>query len=186
MMMTMKKTALSLSMLFVASSLLAVPASADTINLSLTNPTQTGNPGATLTFAATLSAPLANSAAVFLNGDSVNVSIAGATIDDSGFFLNFPLSLSPGAVFTETLFTVVLPANLTPGSHNGFFEILGGSDPSALNSLASANFQINASSPVPEPGTWVLLATGFGLAGICMLRCRFRNQPRLVTAGEPV
>jgi hypothetical protein len=176
-MMTMKKTALSLSMLFVAGFLLVVPASADTINLSLTNPTQTGTSGATLTFEATLSAPLANNGAVFLNGDSFSVDIAGAALDDSGLFLNFPFSLDPGDSFSEVLFTVALPANLAAGVHDGFFEILGGSDPGAFNLLASVNFQIDGSSPVPEPGTWVLLATGLGLAGVWMVRCRFRNQP---------
>jgi len=173
----MKKTALSLSMLFVAGFLLAVPASADTINLSLTNPTQTGTSGASLTFDATVSAPPANSGAVFLNGDSFSVDIANATLDDSGFLLNFPFSLNPGDSFSDVLFTVGLPANLAAGIHEGFFEILGGSDPRALNLLASVNFQIDGSSPVPEPGTWFLLATGFGLAGVWMVRCRFRNQP---------
>ena len=46
----MKKTALSLSTLMLAVLLFAAPAFADTLNLTLTNPIQTGTPNATLTF----------------------------------------------------------------------------------------------------------------------------------------
>jgi len=161
----MKKTALSLSMLMLAVLLLVAPAYADTLNLTLANPIQTGTPNGTLTFNATVSAPLANSATVFLNGDNFNVSLVGATIDDTDFLLNFPLSLVPGNSFTGDMFTVSLPSVLAPGTYNGFFEILGGSDAGAQNTLATVNFQINAPAAVPEPGTWILLATGLALFG---------------------
>jgi len=163
----MKKTALSLSMLMLAVLLLvASPALADTISLTLSSPVQTGGPGSTLTFGATVSAAIANGATVFLNGDSFNVDIAGTNpIDDSGFLLNFPLSLDPGGSFTGTLFTVALPASLASGTYNGFFAILGGANSSTLGELATVNFQIStpSQSAVPEPGTWVLLATGLGV-----------------------
>jgi len=164
--MMMKKTALSLSMLVLAVLLLAVsPALADTISLTLINPVQTGAPGSMLNFDATVSAPFGNGATMYLNGDSFDVSIAGPSpIDDSGFLLGFPLSLEPGDSFTGTLFSVLLPSGLAPGIYNGFFEITGGVDPSMLNELATVDFQINAESPVPEPGTWILFATG-----LCML-----------------
>ena len=155
----MKKTALSLSMLALAVLLLAAPAFADTLNLTLTSPIQTGTPNGTLTFDATVSAPLANSGSVYLNGDNFNLSLAGAMIDDTGFF-NFPLSLDPGQTFTGILFTVSLPSVLAPGVYNGFFEILGGSDPFTQSTLATAPFQINGPAPVPEPGTGLLLLTG--------------------------
>jgi len=161
--MNMKKTALSLSTFMLAVLLLVAPACADTLNLTLTNPTQTGTPNATLTFDASASAPFSNSGALFLNGDNFNLSLAGATIDDSGFLLNFPLSLLPGEGFAVTLFTVSLPSVIAPGTYNGFFAILGGSDPGAQNTLATVNFQINAPAPVPEPGTWLLLATGLAI-----------------------
>ena len=151
-----KKTVLSLSLFMLAMFLPAAPAWADSITLVLSQPTQTGGPGSTLTFDATVSAPLANSATVFLNFDNFGDNIPGSTIDDSGFLLNFPLSLDPGDSFTGTLFSVALPPGVAVGSYTGFFEILGtGAD--SLNPFATDNFQINTT---PEPGTWVLLATG--------------------------
>jgi hypothetical protein len=164
--MTMKKTAFSLPMIVLAVLLLvASQASADTISLVLSNPVQTGAPGSTLSFDATVSAPLGNGATVYLNGDNYGIDIAGPSpIDDSGFLLGFPLSLDPGDSSTGTLFTVALPSGLAPGIYNGFFEIAGGVDPSALDELVTVDFQINAESPVPEPGTWILFATG-----LCML-----------------
>lgn len=156
----MKKKALSLSTLVLALLLLVAPAFADTLNLTLTNPIQTGTPNGTLTFDATVSDPISKNGTLFLNGDNFNVSLAGATIDDSGFLLDFPLSMNPGDTFTGTLFTVSLPAVIAPGTYNGFFEILGGSDPAAQDTLATVNFQITTPAAVPEPGTWLLLGTG--------------------------
>jgi hypothetical protein len=175
--MMMKKKALSLSMLVMAVLLLvSSPALADSISLTLSSPAQTGVPGSTLTFGATVSAPIANGATVFLNGDSFNVDIAGPNpIDDSGFLLNFPLSLDPGGSFSGTLFTVALPANLASGMYDGFFTILGGANSLALDELATVSFQIStpSQSAVPEPGSWVLLASGLGVlaAGIFGCRC---------------
>jgi hypothetical protein len=160
--MKMKKTALSLSMLALAVLLLVAPASADTLSLTLSNPVQTGAPGSTLTFGATVSAPLSNSATVFLNSDNYNVNIPGSTVDDF-FLFDFPLSLDPGHDFTGTLFSVTLPSIVAPGIHTGFFEIFGGSGPDTGNLLATANFQISTPSAVPEPNTWLLLATGLGV-----------------------
>ena len=114
---------------------------------------------------------------MFLNADNYGINIAGPnSIDDSGFLLNFPLSLAQGADFTGTLFTIALPSNLLPGVYNGFFEIHGGSDANAQNLLATVNFQISTQtqSPVPEPGTWVLLATGLGVLAVGIFS---RHQP---------
>jgi hypothetical protein len=165
-------------MFLLAVSLLVAPALADTINLSLTTPTQTGSPGSTLTFGATVSAPLANGAAVFLNSDNFGDNIPGSLIDDAGFLFSFPLSLNPGGSFTGTLFSVALPFNLSPGTYNGFFEILGGASGNAQNSLATVDFQINASSPVPEPGTWLLLVTGLSILSTWILSSRDSSQTR--------
>ena len=47
------------------------------------------------------------------------------------------------------------------GAHHGFFEIDGGSDPNALDPLASATFTV---TPVPEPATALSLIGGLLLA----------------------
>jgi len=134
-------------------------------------PSTDGRSGSTLIFDATVSAPFANSATVFLNFDNFGDTIPGAsTIDDFGFFFDFPLSLDPGENFTGTLFSVALPPGVAPGSYTGFFEIFGGSSADAVNPLATVNFQINAT---PEPGSWVLLATGLGILAIGIFRCRY-------------
>ncbi len=164
----MKKTALSLSStLMLAMLLLVAPAFADTLNLTLTNPIQAGSPSATLTFDASASAPFSNSGTLFLNSDSFNLSLVGANIDDTGFFINFPPTLAPGEGAAATLFTVSLPAAFAPGTYSGFFQILGGSDPGAQDILATVNFQVTTPAAVPEPGTWLLLATG--IAALAML-----------------
>src|SRR5258708_31808017 len=63
---------------------------ANTITLTLNNPTQIAAPiGATILFNATISAPTTNKANVFLNGDDFTVS-SPLTLDDTDFFLNFP------------------------------------------------------------------------------------------------
>ena len=155
-----KKTVLSLSLFLLAMFSPAASAWADSITLVLSQPTQTGGPGSTLTFDATVSAPFANSATVFLNFDNFGDNIPGSTIDDSGFAFNFPAILAPGVGFSGALFSVTLPPNVAAGSYTGFFEIFGGSSAGAGDPLATVNFRINAT---PEPGTWVLLATGLGI-----------------------
>jgi PEP-CTERM motif len=155
----MKRTTFTLRLFVLAiASLLSVPAHADTITLTLTNPVQVGGLlGTSLDFDATVSAPGKNSGDVFLNADSFNVD-APLTLDDDGFFFGFPLSLSPGQTFSGLLFTVFLPTNTPNAIYNGSFSILGGADGSAANDLADVTFQVNT---VPEPATLLMLGSGF-------------------------
>jgi hypothetical protein len=156
---SMKRTIFTLGLFVLAAgSLLSVPAYADTITLTLTNPVQVGSGslGSSLDFDATVSAPGKNSGDVFLNSDSFNVD-APLTLDDDGFFFGFPLSLSPGQSFTGLLFTVFLPTNTPNAIFNGSFSILGGADGSAANDLADVTFQVNT---VPETTTILMLGTG--------------------------
>jgi len=155
--------------IFLLAIFLMVPslALADTLTLSLSNPVQSATPGSTLTFDATVSAPSTNAAPIFLNSDNYTIE-SPLTLDDSDFF-NFPLSLTPGGSYTGALFTVTLPSVLAPGDYTGSFEILGGANGSALDTLASTGFQV---SPTPEPGTVLLLATGLGLLAFVMHRRR--------------
>lgn len=162
----MKKKALSISMFLLAMFVLVPLASADTINLTLSNPVQSGAPGSTLSFDATALAVADKLGPVYLNGDTFNLA-SPLTLDDTGFLLNFPLVMSAGDSTTDLLFTVLLPAGLAPGTYTGFFSILGGLDPAAQSTLATVNFTVNAAAPVPEPETWALI--GSGLAALMMV-----------------
>ena len=137
---------------------------ADTITFTLTNANGSlqGVPGGTLTYDATVSASASNGGAVFLNGDSFNVT-APITLDDSDFFANFPLSLAPGASFTGDLFVLTVPPNTPFGVFLGTFTLLGGADGSASDTLGTVNFSVTT---VPEPSSMVLLLTG--MAGLAM------------------
>lgn len=161
----MKKTALSLSM-FVLAVLLFVPlASADTINLSLASPVQSGAAGSTVNFTATINAVADGLGPVYLLADSAGITGPSTlTVDNTPFFFNFPLSMTGGDTVTDTLFSVFLPSDLLPGTYTGFFTILGGVDPSSFSTLGTVDFTINSAAPsaVPEPSTYALMATGLG------------------------
>ncbi|HZS52911.1 MAG TPA: hypothetical protein VFA65_00805, partial [Bryobacteraceae bacterium] len=123
-MMKLKMTLASAALVTIALSPIA--AYADTINFTLTNPNgAVSYLGGSLTYDATVSAPASNSAAVFLNGDSFNVT-SPVTLDDSDFFSNFPLSLTPGHSFTGGLFVLTVPPHLPVGTFLGTFTLLGG------------------------------------------------------------
>ena len=169
----MKKTVRTLSMfslfVFAATLLLSSRTFADTIDLSLSAPVQSGTAGSTVSFFATVSAPNSKGDTVFLNGDGFDVS-SPLTLDDSGFFNDFPLSLDPGDSFSGTLFSIALPSNLAAGLYTGSFTILGGADGNAQDTLASVDWQVNVAptgSTVPEPESLMLLVAG--LPGVALL-----------------
>jgi hypothetical protein len=157
----MKKSALTL--LFAVLLLVSSRAFADTITLTLSDPTLSGVPGSPLDFIATISAPSTNTGSVYLNGDSINVD-SPLTWDDSPFFANFPFGLDPGTSATGVLFTITIPADAAITDYNGSFELLGGADGDAQDLLATTNFEVNA---VPEPSNVLLVATG--LAGLAFV-----------------
>lgn len=130
------------------------PACADTIQLALTSPNQTASPGDTVSFIATVTAPLTNTGSVFLNSDSHTEDL-GLTVDDSPFLLNFPLFMNAGDSTTDVLFNVTVSG---PGTFSGFFDLLGGADASSSDLLATAHYSITVSA-VPEPETILLMAT---------------------------
>lgn len=161
----MKKTTYPLSTLLAILLICCTSAFADTLNLNLSDGMQSGAPGSTVSFFATVSAPAANDATIFLNSDNFNVD-SPLSLDDDGFFFGFPLSLDPGDSFNGLLFTVDIPTNAALSTYNGFFEILGGADGNASDLLSTVQFQVNvaSASAVPEPSSIFLLATGlFGM-----------------------
>lgn len=129
--------------------------------------------GSTVSFDADIQNPIENVVPLFLNGSSFTID-SPLSLNDL-LKVNFPPSIAAGNDAFGTLFTVDLPVSLTPGLYNGTYFILGGFTPSDQETLAEIDFQINAqpaASPIPEPGTWVLLLTGAGALGAMMYRKR--------------
>lgn len=138
---------------------------ADLVTFSFTSSLLTTTPGQPVTFAATVTNLTSN--LVFLNADNVNIA-PPLTVNDTKFFLNFPLFLASHQIFTAQILDVPVPPSVPVGLYSGTFELLGGTGASDLGSLASADFAVRV---VPEPrnlsvflaGTicWLLLLTRF-------------------------
>lgn len=149
--------------LFAFALLLAPAASADSLSFSLLNAVQSGAPGTTFSYLATVSAPSSNTGTIFLNDDSFTLSGGSLTVDDSGFLNNFPPLFSPGNVYTGVLFTVAVPLNTKLGLYAGSFSLLGGGTSGASGSLGTANFSAQltqVTQVTPEPSSLLLLGTG--------------------------
>jgi len=157
----------SIRLLILAASILALccVAVADTIDITLTQSTLTGAAGTTVTFDATLTNT--SSSTIFLNGDSFTTSSPFLTVDDNPFLTNFPLSLpADGSSGPFPLFSVLIAPGATAGSYgSNSFTILGGLTGSDFGSVGSTVFTVDV-SPVPEPSTLVLLASGLFALGI--------------------
>jgi hypothetical protein len=136
-------------------------AKADSLTLTLNAPFQSG-PSDMFVFTGTIAYTNADSvndggATEYLNGDSFYVD-APATLDDSPFNNNAPLSMNPGNSWSGEIFTVTTPAYINGGAnfYTGSFSIVGGESPSDDSDLlATVDFNVQVT---PEPPSWELLA----------------------------
>ena len=152
----------------------AVPVRAGAIDIVLTQSYVYANPGDTVGFDATVTAPWPSPYdTVFLNADTANVDNPLA-LDDSPFFLNFPSYMYPGDPPAQgTLFAVFVPFGTAQGVYSGSFTILGGADGSTLDPLATAIFNVEVlqgSAEVPEPCSLAAVA-----GALLMLGARLRQ-----------
>jgi len=135
-------------------------------DFTLASDTLSGAPGSVVTFNGTLTNT--SMADIFLNGVLSFIPPPDLTVDDQPFFLNTPLFLPPGESFTGELFNVNIGPQAAANTYHGHFTIQGGVDATTFDTLASANFSVQVTSPaaVPEPGTIALFVTGcLGLLG---------------------
>ncbi len=164
------KNLLKVSLAIAGLLLAGTAARADSLTLTLDAPFQSG-PMDTFTFTGTIAYTNADSTndggvTEYLNGDSFSVD-APATLDDSAFLNNAPLSMNPGDSSGDiVLFTVTTPAfvggSLADNFYTGSFSIVGGASSSDdTDVLATQDFDAQVT---PEPTSWLLLATG--LAGL--------------------
>ena len=175
--------------LLALAALVAAGARADIV-ITLDDPNQTGNPGETLNFFGTItntSSDTDPADAIYLNGDSLNLALTDATINDNFFAADFPISLAGGQSSGDIdLFDVVLadPESDPFGSYSGTYGLLGGMDggaQTAQDNLAQVSFSVDvepASAPaVPEPSTLVLLGAELALLAFMdrLIRARARS-----------
>jgi hypothetical protein len=148
---------------------IATAAHADSVSIVLTNASESGAKGSSLTFDATL-LNLTN-ATIFLNGDSSATTSPSLTVDDAPFLANFPLTLGPHASSGPfALFNVLIVSNTLPGTYNfNSFSLLGGNAGTVFSTLGTAQFSVTVktAASVPEPNEFLLVLFTSLFLGAC-------------------
>jgi hypothetical protein len=142
-------------------------AHADAI-LTFTPDTLVLTPGGTVEFDGTLTNT--GTTDLYLNSDSFLHSYSDLTIDDSPFIFNEPMFLSAGDSYTGAFIDVTADAARLAGSYSGMYTIQGGTDSDTFDNLATANFTVDVVSAVPEPKSFLLLATRLSMIAVVLLR----------------
>jgi PEP-CTERM motif len=147
------------SVLVFAALLLVRAAGATPVTITFDSTPLTTPAGTDVTFTATVTNP--GAATEFLNGDSFTSALV---VNDTPFFLNFPLFLLPAGSVHAPIFIVQVPSTTLPGLYAGVFDIVGGADPFAFDVIGSQSFAVNVTAAptatVPEPATLTLVALG--------------------------
>jgi hypothetical protein len=91
--------------------------------------------------------------------------------DDNAFLQYFSYASFATIPFSGPPTIIGLRAMLSDGFHYGYAEISGTFLKSyAFETVANLGIQSGAVGTVPEPGTWAMLLTGFGLIGLLFRR----------------
>ena len=130
--------------------------------LSLTPTSTFGEPGDTLTFAATLTNGTADTIDLIAAGGIVNGPSGGLLWGDSAFLGGLPLSLSPGQSYQNNLFVSVDPS-ATSGLYTATYTVEGSQHPLFNTLLATESVNITIGSMIPEPGALTLICIALPL-----------------------
>jgi hypothetical protein len=134
-------------------------AHADAI-MTFTPSTLNTTAGGTVEFDGTLTNT--GTADLYLNGDEIILLYPDLTNDDSLFFADSPLFLSPGDSYTGPFIDVSADLATPSGSYTGTYIVRGGADSNTFDDIATEDFTVDvgSTSTTPEPNPFLLLASG--------------------------
>lgn len=179
----------TLTTLFVVTTISVGVAQAGDISITFDNPSQTGNPGATLRFFGTITNTDTNQgdSPIYLNLDSLNLALSDAVANDL-FLTDVPIDLVAGASSGDIElfdYTLANPETEPFGPYLGTYGLLGGMDGgsgTAQATLVQVNFSVNVeatSTSTPEPSTFA----SFGV-GLLLVEWLYRERRKACRGGK--